>query len=209
MTQTPEKVILGIDPGTSVLGYAAVRMCGKKCEMLAMGVIDLRKCKDVYLKLGRILERVASLMEAFHPNEIAVEAPFCGKNVQSMLKLGRAQGVVIAAAMMRDIPIFEFAPLKIKQTVTGNGLATKEQVKKMLVRLMKLDEEKLLPYYDATDALAVAYCRYLESIPGSLAAKTLNTGETHKNKKSSWADFAAMHPERIKSNPTLRNNKKI
>ena len=120
MTQTPEKVILGIDPGTSVLGYAAVRMCGKKCEMLAMGVIDLRKCKDVYLKLGRILERVASLMEAFHPNEIAVEAPFCGKNVQSMLKLGRAQGVVIAAAMMRDIPIFEFAPLKIKQTVTGN-----------------------------------------------------------------------------------------
>lgn len=157
MTQTPEKVILGIDPGTSVLGYAAVRMCGKKCEMLAMGVIDLRKCKDVYLKLGRILERVASLMEAFHPDEIAVEAPFCGKNVQSMLKLGRAQGVVIAAAMMRDIPIFEFAPLKIKQTVTGNGLATKEQVKRMLVRLMKLDEEKLLPYYDATDALAVAY----------------------------------------------------
>ena len=93
--------------------------------------------------------------------------------------------------------------------MTGNGLATKEQVKRMLVRLMKLDEEKLLPYYDATDALAVAYCRYLESIPGSLAAKTLNTGETHKNKKSSWADFAAMHPERINSNPTLRNNKKI
>ena len=209
MTQTPEKVILGIDPGTSVLGYAAVRMCGKKCAMLAMGELDLRKCKDVYLKLGRILERVASLMEAFHPDEIAVEAPFCGKNVQSMLKLGRAQGVVIAAAMMRDIPIFEFAPLKIKQTVTGNGLATKEQVKRMLVRLMKLDEEKLLPYYDATDALAVAYCRYLESTPGSLAAKTLNTGETHKNKKSSWADFAAMHPERINSNPTLRNNKKI
>ncbi|MGM9694527.1 MAG: crossover junction endodeoxyribonuclease RuvC [Alloprevotella sp.] len=209
MAQTPEKVILGIDPGTSVLGYAALKMCGKKSEMIAMGVIDLRKCKDVYLKLGRILERVASLMDAFHPDEIAVEAPFCGKNVQSMLKLGRAQGVVIAAAMMRDIPIFEFAPLKIKQTVTGNGLATKEQVKRMLVRLMKLDEEKLLPYYDATDALAVAYCRHLESIPGSLASKTLDTVGTHKSKKSSWADFAALHPERINSHSTLRNDKKI
>lgn len=118
-----ERIILGIDPGTNVLGYGLLSICGKKAEMIAMGVIDLRKVSDVYLKLGRIYERVMGVIDAFHPDELAIEAPFFGKNVQSMLKLGRAQGVVIAAAIARQIPIHEYAPTQIKQAITGRGLS--------------------------------------------------------------------------------------
>ena len=128
----PERIILGIDPGTNVLGYGVLRQEGRKVTMEAMGVIDLRKCTDVYLKLGRIYSRVMGIIDAFHPDELAIEAPFFGKNVQSMLKLGRAQGVVIAAAISREIPIHEYAPLKIKQAITGNGQASKEQVAAMM-----------------------------------------------------------------------------
>ena len=131
----PEKIILGIDPGTNVLGYGVIKISGCKVSMEAMGVIDLRKCKDVYLKLGRIYERVIGIIESFKPDEMAIEAPFFGKNVQSMLKLGRAQGVAIAAAISRDVPIHEYAPLKIKQAITGNGQASKEQVAAMLQRM--------------------------------------------------------------------------
>ena len=131
-----EKVILGIDPGTNVWGYGVLKVTGRTAKMEAMGVIDLRKVDDVYLKLGRIYERIIGIIEAFLPDEVAIEAPFFGKNVQSMLKLGRAQGVAIAAAISRDIPIHEYAPLKIKMAITGNGQASKEQVAGILKRLL-------------------------------------------------------------------------
>lgn len=156
-----EKIIMGIDPGTNVLGYGLLRVRGTLAEMVAMGVIDLRRVADIYLKLGRIYQRLLSIIDAYHPDEVAIEAPFFGKNVQSMLKLGRAQGVAIAAAISRDIPVHEYAPLKIKQAITGNGAASKEQVADMLRRLLHLQPEQLLPYLDATDALAAAYCHHL------------------------------------------------
>lgn len=123
-----EKIILGIDPGTTIMGYGVLRVVGTKPEMIAMGIIDLRKFGDHYLKLRHIHERVLSIIESYLPDELAIEAPFFGKNVQSMLKLGRAQGVAMAAALSRDIPITEYAPLKIKMAITGNGQASKEQV---------------------------------------------------------------------------------
>lgn len=114
----PEKILLGIDPGTNVMGYGVLRVCGNKAELVVMGVIDMRREKDVYLRLGRIFERVTGIIDEYLPDEVAVEAPFFGKNVQSMLKLGRAQGVVIAAAINHDVPIQEYAPLKIKMAIT-------------------------------------------------------------------------------------------
>ena len=151
-----ERIILGIDPGTNVLGYGLLSVCGKKAEMIAMGVIDLRRVSDVYLKLGRIYERIMGVIDAFHPDELAIEAPFFGKNVQSMLKLGRAQGVVIAAAIARQIPIHEYAPMQIKQAITGRGAASKEQVAALMQRLLNIADDRMLPYLDATDALAAA-----------------------------------------------------
>ncbi len=124
---TPEKILLGIDPGTNVMGYGVLRVRGNKAELVVMGVIDMRKEKDVYLRLGKIFDRVSGIIAEYLPDELAIEAPFFGKNVQSMLKLGRAQGVAIAAAIHRDIPIQEYAPLKIKMAITGNGSASKEQ----------------------------------------------------------------------------------
>ena len=123
-----EKIIMGIDPGTNVMGYGLLKVRGNKASMMAMGVIDMRKMHDPYLRLGRIFERVTSLIEEFLPDEMAIEAPFFGKNIQSMLKLGRAQGVAIAAAIHHDVPIHEYAPMKIKLAITGQGLASKEQV---------------------------------------------------------------------------------
>lgn len=123
-----ERIILGIDPGTNVMGYGILRVLDTKASMVAMGVIDLRPLHDPYLKLGRIFERVTGIIDEFLPDEMAIEAPFFGKNVQSMLKLGRAQGVAIAAAIHHDIPIHEYAPLKIKMAITGLGQASKEQV---------------------------------------------------------------------------------
>lgn len=122
-----EKIILGIDPGTTIMGYGVLRVRGTKPEMIAMGIIDLRKFGDHYLKLRHIHERVLSIIESYLPDELAIEAPFFGKNVQSMLKLGRAQGVAMAAALSRDIPITEYAPLKIKMAITGNGQASKSK----------------------------------------------------------------------------------
>ena len=132
-----EKIILGIDPGTTIMGYGVLRVAGVKPEMIAMGIIDLRKFGDHYLKLRHIHERVLSIIESYLPDELAIEAPFFGKNVQSMLKLGRAQGVAMAAALSRDIPITEYAPLKIKMAITGNGQASKEQVADMLQRMLQ------------------------------------------------------------------------
>ena len=132
--QKAERIILGIDPGTNVMGYGIIRVVGNKAEMITMGVIDLRKMADPYLRLGHIFERVTGIIDAYLPDEMAIEAPFFGKNIQSMLKLGRAQGVAIAAAIHHDIPIHEYAPLKIKMAITGNGGASKMQVAGMLQR---------------------------------------------------------------------------
>lgn len=158
-----ERIVLGIDPGTNVMGYGVIRIKGKSVTMEAMGVIDLRKVSDTYLKLGRIYERIISLINAFLPDEVAIESQFFGKNVQSMLKLGRAQGVAIAAAISRDIPISEYAPMQVKKAITGQGSASKEQVAGLLQRMLKIADEAMLPYLDATDALAVAYCHFLQS----------------------------------------------
>ena len=186
MTST-EKIILGIDPGSNMLGYGVISVKGQKAEMEAMGIIDLRKCRNTYLKLGRIYERVIGVIDAFYPDELAIEAPFFGKNVQSMLKLGRAQGVAIAAAISREVPIHEYAPLKIKQAITGNGAASTEQVAAMLQKILHITDDTMLPYMDATDALAAAYCHFLQSQRPELTSGTPRT----------WAAFAKQNADRI------------
>ena len=183
-----EKIILGIDPGTNVMGYGLLKVTGNKAQMMAMSVIDMRKQSDPYLRLGYIFERVTGLIAEFLPDEMAIEAPFFGKNVQSMLKLGRAQGVAIAAAIHRDIPIHEYAPLKIKMAITGNGAASKEQVAGMLKRLLMLKEDDMPQFMDATDALGAAYCHFLQ------ASRPESTARHY----SSWKDFAQKNEKRIK-----------
>ena len=182
-----DKVILGIDPGTNVLGYGVLHIQGKRVEVKAMGVIDLRRCKDVYLKLGRIYEQVTKLLQEFLPDELSIEAPFFGKNVQSMLKLGRAQGVAIAAAISKQVSIHEYAPMKIKMAITGNGNASKEQVADMLRRMLHLDAQEMGHFLDATDALAAAYCHHLQ----------MGRPETGARKYSSWKDFALKNSSRV------------
>lgn len=181
-----ERVILGIDPGTNVMGYGLIGVNGKKPEMIAMGVIKLSKFESHYLRLRRIYDRTIDLCSQYLPDEMAIEAPFFGKNVQSMLKLGRAQGVAMAAALSRDVPITEYEPRKIKQAITGNGAAAKEQVRDMLKRMLAIPESSLLPELDATDALAAALCHFYES------------SKPIKAKSSSWKDFIAHNPERVK-----------
>ena len=183
---TPEKIVLGIDPGTNVMGYGIIRICGNKAEMVALGVIDLRKYGDHYMKLGHIFDRITGIIDSYLPDEMAIEAPFFGKNVQSMLKLGRAQGVAMAAAIQRQVPITEYAPMKIKMAITGIGTASKEQVADMLRRMLHLDKEEMGKFLDATDALAAAYCHYLQ----------MGRPETDK-KYSSWKDFVNKNQSRL------------
>lgn len=181
-----ERIIMGIDPGTNVMGYGVLGVNGKKPEVVVMGVIQLNKFESHYRRLARIFERVSGLVEQYLPDELAIEAPFYGKNVQSMLKLGRAQGVAMAAALSRDIPIAEYAPLSIKQAVTGNGSATKERVAEMLRRLLDIPQEKMPHLLDATDALAAALTHFYE------------TGKPRLPKgPSSWAEFLARNPDRL------------
>ncbi len=182
-----ETIILGIDPGTTIMGYGLLKVTGNKTELIAMGVLDLKKYKDHYLKLQRIFARTLSLIDEFHPDCLAIEAPFFGKNVQSMLKLGRAQGVAMSAALYRDLPITEYAPLKIKMAITGNGNASKEQVADMLRRFLNIPAENMLPQLDATDGLAAAYCHFLQS--GKPGANKIYSG---------WKDYIAKHPEKKK-----------
>ena len=186
-----EKIILGIDPGTVMMGYGVIKVVGNKASMLVMGVIDLRKLDDPYLKLGRIFERVTGIIDAFLPDEMAIEAPFFGKNVQSMLKLGRAQGVAISAAIQRDIPIHEYAPLKIKMAITGNGSASKEQVAGMLRRLLDIPEGEMPNFLDATDALGAAYCHFMQS----------GRPEPQANFKS-WKDYVNKNLDRLCKQPS-------
>lgn len=190
-----EKIILGIDPGTMVMGYGLIKEQGKKMELMQMGVINLKKLDNQALKLKKIFERVLEIINEYHPDELAIEAPFFGKNVQSMLKLGRAQGVAMAAALYRDIPIFEYSPKTIKQNITGNGNATKEQVAKMLHFILKFDEDP--EFFDATDAVAAAVCHAIDK--GKDVNYTKHTTEKAKAaRKGDWSKFIAENPDRIK-----------
>lgn len=179
-------IIMGIDPGTNVMGYGVLGICGKTPEPIVMGVIKLSAMESHYRRLHRIYERVTGLVEQYLPDELAIEAPFFGKNVQSMLKLGRAQGVAMAAALCRDIPITEYAPLKIKQSVTGNGQATKEQVAAMLRHILNIPEEKMPSLLDASDALAAALTHYYERGKPRISGKG-----------ASWEQFLRQNPDRI------------
>ena len=182
-----ERVIIGIDPGTNVMGYGILGINGKKPQLVAMGVIKLSKFDDHYMRLRRIYERVSGLVKQYLPDEMAIEAPFFGKNVQSMLKLGRAQGVAMAAALTRDIPIVEYEPRKIKMAITGNGAASKEQVAEMLRRILSIDTADLPDFLDATDALAAALCHFYES-GKPIVAKGAR----------SWAEYIAKNPDKVK-----------
>lgn len=180
-----EKIIIGIDPGTTVMGYGVIKTTGQKIEILALGVLELKKYSDHYLKLQKIFDRVRQLIETYNPDEMAIEAPFFGKNVQSMLKLGRAQGVAMAAALTRSIPIFEYAPLRIKQAITGNGAASKEQVANLLQHMLKFKE--MPEFLDATDGLAAAVCHHFQ-----------NQGIKQENPVKSWKEFINKNPGRVK-----------
>lgn len=179
------RIILGIDPGTSVTGYGIIKCKGKNMHLLNYGVIKLGKTKVPHTeKLKRIFNRVSSLIEEFKPQELAIEAPFHGKNVQSMLKLGRAQGVAMAAGLVKGLPIYEYAPRKVKMAVTGRGTASKEQVAAMLEQLLSFKHEGNL--LDATDGLAVAVCHFFQN--------NVLTGSNHKN----WSSFIQNNPDRVK-----------
>ena len=178
-----EKIILGLDPGTSIMGYGIIGIKGSTLSLLQYGVIHLSKYEGHELRLKKIFDRVLNLIDEYHPDEMALEAPFYGKNVQSMLKLGRAQGVAMAAALFREIPIIEYAPRKVKQSVTGNGNASKEQVAKMLMMLLGIKELPRL--LDATDALAVAVCQHFQKGAG-------------KSGQKSWKAFLKEHPGRVR-----------
>lgn len=180
----PDRIILGIDPGTTIMGFGIIQVLNNQPKLVQLNELELKKYKDHYLKLKYIFQRTISLIDQYHPDEIAIEAPFFGKNVQSMLKLGRAQGVAMTAGLTREIPITEYSPKKIKMAITGNGNASKEQVAKMLQQMLHI---KTLPKnLDATDGLAAAVCHYF------------NYGKSADTKNySSWSAFVKQHPSKI------------
>ena len=180
-----EKIILGIDPGTTIMGFGLIKVVDKNMELIVLDELILKKYDDHYLKLKLIFERTVQLIETYHPDEIAIEAPFFGKNVQSMLKLGRAQGVAMAAGLSREVPITEYSPKKIKMAITGNGNASKEQVAKMLQNLLKIKE--LPTNLDATDGLAAAVCHFYNS--GKVTSGKNYTG---------WTAFVKQNGNRVK-----------
>lgn len=181
------KIILGIDPGTLVMGFGVIEVSPTGVTLVMMDVLKLSSRKDAYERLQIIHQKVCELLKDHGPHELAIEAPFFGKNVQSMLKLGRAQGVAIAAAMQAGVPVTEYSPRKIKQSITGNGNADKLQVLKMLQRILVFDESP--KYFDATDAIAVAVCHHFQgSTPVNHTSKKLN----------GWKDYLAQNPQRIK-----------
>jgi len=185
--QTFSKIILGIDPGTVVMGYGLIKITGQQLQLVEMDVLKLAKYKDIYERLQIIHEKVNSIIQQYNPTDFAIEAPFFGKNVQSMLKLGRAQGVAIAAAMSAGLSVTEYSPKKIKQSVTGNGNADKEQVWKMLQHSLQFKAKP--KYFDATDAVAVALCHHFQT------SKPTNISGS---KAKGWEDFIKKNPERLK-----------
>ncbi len=188
---TKEKIILGIDPGTIVLGYGLITIKGSEMQYLHCDVIKLNTADDHSLRLKQIFETLTQVIEKYLPDELAIEAPFFGKNVQSMLKLGRAQGVAMAAALQKQIPVVEYSPRKVKQSITGNGNSSKEQLAAMIQRLLNLKE--LPAYFDATDALSVAICHHFQSKP-------IGAGSAQKSNYSGWKSFITDNPNR-KINP--------
>jgi len=178
-------IILGIDPGTVVLGFGLIRISGKQLSLIEMGILRLQKFPDHFVRLGKIFERINSLIVEFTPNEVAIEAPFFGKNVQSMLKLGRAQGVALAPAFNRGIPVFEYSPRKIKQSLTGNGNASKEQVAMMVQNILKFVE--VPEYMDATDAVAAALCHHFQTNRPASAPGV-----------KSWEEYIRKNPDRVR-----------
>lgn len=181
----PEKIILGIDPGTNIMGYGLIAQKSKTIKLIDAGVIKLSKLENQALKLKNIFQSSLDLIEKYHPDELAIESQFFGKNIQSMLKLGRAQGVAIAAALYRDIPVFEYSPRKVKQSITGRGAASKEQVAAFIYTLLNIKDLELP--FDATDALAIAICHLFQNKPN-----------TSQSSYTGWAAFAASNPDRIK-----------
>ena len=190
LTVLPEKIILGIDPGTQIAGYGIISIQGGVMRMIQYGVVELNKYTTYQLKLQKLYETIIRLIEEHKPDEMAIEDPFFGKNVQAMLKLGRAQGVVMAAALSRNIPIVEYAPRRIKQSVTGNGNATKDQVSHMVGHLLKEDLDP--KFFDATDALAIAVCHHFHE-------NALPVAPGKKNKKGAWGAFVSENSGRVSS----------
>jgi crossover junction endodeoxyribonuclease RuvC len=180
-----ERIILGIDPGTSIMGFGLIKVEKNQMYFLQLNELQLSKYSDHYVKLKLIFERTIELIETFHPDEIAIEAPFFGKNVQSMLKLGRAQGVAMAAGLSRDIPITEYSPKKIKMSITGNGNASKEQVAKMLQSLLGFKD--LPKNLDSTDGLAAAVCHFFNAAKGG-----------NQKQYTGWKAFVSQNPGKVK-----------
>jgi crossover junction endodeoxyribonuclease RuvC len=179
-----DRIILGIDPGTIVMGYGIIHIKNNVVKPIGIGVIKLDKLDDHALRLKKIFERTVAIIEEYKPDELAIEAPFFGKNVQSMLKLGRAQGVAIAAALSKNIPITEYSPKKIKMSITGNGNASKEQVAAMLVQILGIENDH--KYLDATDAIGAALCHYYQN----------KKAGGDKKSYSGWKAFLADNPKR-------------
>ena len=189
MNQSEGRIILGIDPGTTIMGFGLIHIKKDEMHLITLDVLYLKKIQEHQLRFKRIFEKTLSLIDEYKPDSLAIEAPFFGKNIQSMLKLGRAQGVAIAAALFRNIPIAEYSPKKIKQSITGNGNASKEQISAMLQTLLNIDPKHLgLKQLDATDGLAAAVCHYFQS-------RTPGTSTKQKN-YSNWKTFLADNPER-------------
>ncbi len=187
-TSLQDRIILGIDPGTSIMGYGLISVQGNQMKLISLGVLHLSKLSDHGLKLKTIFEKTLALIEEYKPDDLALEAPFFGKNVQSMLKLGRAQGVAMAAGLYRQIPIFEYSPKKVKQSITGNGNASKEQVASMLQTLLNFKETP--QYLDATDGLAVAVCHYFQN------SDVTGKGKVH----TGWKAFLTENPDKLVKN---------
>ena len=181
-----QRIVMGIDPGTNILGYGVILIDSRKVQYVDMGVIDLRKEKDHFLKLNRIFKEVGQLIERYSPDDLAIEAPFYGKNPQVMLKLGRAQGVAISAALTRQIPVFEYAPRKVKMAITGRGDASKEQVKMLVEKTLKTTLD--IKFLDASDALAIALCHFYQ----------LTSPLTDTSASTNWKAFVEAHPQRVK-----------
>lgn len=186
LTKKKERIIMGIDPGTAIMGYGIVLEKGSNIELVNMGIVRMDHLDDHFLKLQRIFEKTIAIIDEYKPDVLAIEAPFYGKNIQVMLKLGRAQGIAMAAALSRNISVTEYAPRKIKQSITGKGTASKEQVAAMLQRLLNFKETP--EFLDATDGLAVAVCHSFQKI------NTNNTGKSY----SGWDAFVKDNKKRIK-----------
>lgn len=182
-----QHIILGIDPGTNFMGYALLKTMGNKAELIDMGVLDMHKEEMYYARLQKIFFFTQEIIDKYQPTELAIESQFVQMNIQSTLKLGKGQGVAIAAALAKDLPVNEYAPLKIKMAITGNGQASKEQVADMLRRMMHIPDDKMPKKLDATDALACAYCHFLQ------LGRPFNTGKTY----SGWKDFINRNPNKV------------